>query len=55
MAWYFEFIRNRGFDATAIISHRFALEAYRDAFMTCYAQGDHAAVKVLFDRFGGGA
>lgn len=51
MAWYFEFIRNRGFDATAIISHRFALDDYRDAFMACYAQGEHAAVKVLFDRF----
>lgn len=52
MEWYFEFIRTRHFDATPIISHRFPLEAYREAFMTCYAQGDHAAVKVLFDRFG---
>jgi hypothetical protein len=22
-----------------------------DSFMTCYAQGDHSAVKVLFDAF----
>ena len=51
MEWYFEFILERGFDATAIISHRYPLDDYREAFMTCYAQGDHAAVKVLFDRF----
>jgi len=51
MEWYFELIRTRGFDATPIISHRFPLDAYRDAFMTCYAQGRHDAVKVLFDRF----
>jgi threonine dehydrogenase-like Zn-dependent dehydrogenase len=51
MEWYFEFIQTRQFDGTAIISHRFPLEAYREAFMTCYCQGDHAAVKVLFDRF----
>lgn len=51
MEWYFEFIQTQHFDCTAIISHRFALEEYREAFMTCYAQGDHAAVKVLFDRF----
>jgi len=51
MEWYFEFIQTRQFDGTATISHRFPLEAYREAFMTCYAQGDHSAVKVLFDRF----
>jgi len=51
MEWYFEFIQTRGFDGTPIITHRFPLETYREAFMTCYAQGDHAAVKVLFDRF----
>ena len=49
--WYFELIRTRRFDCTTIISHRFPLESYREAFMTCHAQGDHAAVKVLFDRF----
>ncbi len=52
MEWYFEFIRTRRIDVTPIITHRFPLEAYREAFMTCYAQGDHGAVKVLFDRFG---
>ena len=38
-------------DITPIITHRFPLAAYRDAFMTCHAQGEHGAVKVLFDRF----
>ena len=52
MEWYFEFIRTHGFDCTAIISHRFRLEDYREAFMTCHAQGKHAALKVLFERFG---
>jgi threonine dehydrogenase-like Zn-dependent dehydrogenase len=51
MQWYFELIRTRSIDVTPIITHRFALEAWRDAFMTCYAQGRHRAVKVLFDRF----
>ncbi len=51
MEWYFEFIRSRRIDVTPIITHRFSLEAYRDAFMTCYAQGEHGAIKVLFDRF----
>ena len=51
MEWYFELIRTQKLDVTPIITHRFALERYRDAFMTCYAQGDHAAVKVLFDDF----
>jgi len=53
MEWYFEFIQTQRLDATPIITHRFPLEAYREAFMTCYAQGDHAAVKVLFNRFDG--
>ena len=51
MEWYFEFLRSKRIDVTSIITHRFPLEAYRDAFTTCYAQGDHAAIKVLFDRF----
>jgi threonine dehydrogenase-like Zn-dependent dehydrogenase len=51
MEWYFEFLRSGRIDVTPIITHRFPLARYRDAFMTCYAQGDHGAVKVLFDRF----
>jgi threonine dehydrogenase-like Zn-dependent dehydrogenase len=51
MQWYFELIRTRRLDVTPIITHRFPLEAYREAFLTCRAQGEHGAVKVLFDRF----
>ena len=51
MEWYFEFLRTKQIDVTALITHRFALADYRDAFMTCYAQGENGAVKVLFDRF----
>jgi len=51
MEWYLEFVRERGLDVTPIITHRFALDDYREAFMTCHDQGRSGAVKVLFDRF----
>ncbi len=51
MQWYFELMRTERIDITPIITHRFPLAAYKDAFMTCYAQGEHEAVKVLFDAF----
>jgi threonine dehydrogenase-like Zn-dependent dehydrogenase len=51
MEWYFEFLRTKQIDVAALITHRFALADYRAAFMTCYAQGENGAVKVLFDRF----
>lgn len=51
MEWYFEFIRTRKLDATPIITHRYAIAAYKRAFMTFYKQGKNAAVKVVFDRF----
>ena len=53
MEWYFELMRTRRIDLTPIITHRFPLTAYKDAFLTCAAQGEHAAVKVLFDAFPG--
>jgi threonine dehydrogenase-like Zn-dependent dehydrogenase len=49
MAWYFEFLREGRLDATAILTHRFALEQYRDAFMHCWDQGKSGAVKVVFE------
>ena len=52
MEWYFEFIRERGLDVTPIITHRFALDEYKRAFLACHDQGESAAVKVLFD-YGG--
>lgn len=47
--WYFELIRTHQVDLTPIITHRFSLAEYRDAFLTCHDQGQHRAVKVLFD------
>lgn len=51
MEWYFDLMKSHSIDVTPILSHRFALERYRDAFMACYRQGQSGAVKVLFDRF----
>ena len=51
MEWYLEFVKNRQIDVTPIITHRFPLDDYADAFMSCYHQGSSGAVKVLFDRF----
>lgn len=51
MEWYFEFIQTRGIDVTPIITHRFALEDYGDAFLACRDQAESGAVKILFDRF----
>jgi threonine dehydrogenase-like Zn-dependent dehydrogenase len=55
MEWYFELVRSGRIRVTPIITHRFALDDYRAAFLTCYRQGRHAAVKVLFERFSGAA
>jgi threonine dehydrogenase-like Zn-dependent dehydrogenase len=47
--WYFELIATHQIDITPIISHRFSLAQYREAFLTCHDQGRHRAVKVLFE------
>ncbi len=52
MEWYFELMRHHGIDGTAILTHRFRLDEYREAFMTCRDQGGQCAVKVLFDLAG---
>jgi len=49
MEWYLEFVRTKRVDVTPIITHRYRLDDYRDAFMTCYDQGKSSAVKVLFE------
>jgi threonine dehydrogenase-like Zn-dependent dehydrogenase len=49
MRHYFDLIRERKIDVTPIITHRFSLDDYRDAFLTTHSQGEHEAVKVLFD------
>jgi threonine dehydrogenase-like Zn-dependent dehydrogenase len=52
MEWYFEWIREARLAAVPIVTHRFALEQYREAFLACHDQGRSGAVKVLFD-YGG--
>jgi threonine dehydrogenase-like Zn-dependent dehydrogenase len=49
MAWYLEWVASGRIDVTPILTHRFALEAWPEAFMTCFDQGRSGAVKVLFD------
>ncbi len=49
MEWYFELIRTRQLDVTPIVTHRYRLDQYKDAFMTCWDQGASRAVKVLFE------
>jgi len=51
MEWYLEFVGQEGVDVTPIITHRFALAEYREAFLACLDQGGSGAVKVLFDHF----
>ena len=51
MEWYLEFVRTRQLDVTPIITHRYALDEYREAFLACHDQAASGAVKVLFDRF----
>jgi len=51
MEWYLELLGSKELDVTPIITHRFALDEYREAFMACYDQAASGAVKVLFDRF----
>lgn len=51
MEWYLEWVAEGRIDVTPILTHRFPLEGYRDAFLACHDQGASGAVKVLFDRF----
>jgi threonine dehydrogenase-like Zn-dependent dehydrogenase len=48
MEHYWDFIAE-GFDATPIITHRFPLAAYREAFTVCRDQEKNAAIKVAFE------
>jgi threonine dehydrogenase-like Zn-dependent dehydrogenase len=45
---YFDFLAE-GFDATQIITHRFALTEYRQAFIVCRDQARHGAIKAIFE------
>jgi len=48
MEIYLELVRSGRIDVTPILTHRFPLERYRDAFLACGDQGTSGAVKVLF-------
>jgi len=49
MAHYFDLIRSHRVDVTPILTHRFALADFKEAFRTTHHQGETGAVKVLFD------
>jgi threonine dehydrogenase-like Zn-dependent dehydrogenase len=49
MEWYFELLEAKALDATPLLTHRYRLESYADAFLACHDQGRSGAVKVLFD------
>jgi threonine dehydrogenase-like Zn-dependent dehydrogenase len=46
---YFELIKARGVDVTAILTHRFRLDRYAEALLACRHQGKSRAVNVLFE------
>jgi threonine dehydrogenase-like Zn-dependent dehydrogenase len=49
IAWYLELVATGRVDVGAIVTHRFPLCAWRDAFLCCWDQGASEAVKVLFE------
>jgi threonine dehydrogenase-like Zn-dependent dehydrogenase len=49
MLHYFDLIRAAKIDVTPIITHRYRLEDYRQAFLATHRQGESGAVKVLFE------
>jgi threonine dehydrogenase-like Zn-dependent dehydrogenase len=53
MEWYLEWLQTRGLDATATLTHRFALEDWPRALLVCFDQARSGAVEVLFDFRGG--
>lgn len=46
---YFDLIEQGRIDVTPILTHRFPLDDYREAFRHAHRQGDHDSVKILFD------
>ncbi len=50
MEIYFDLLLAGRIDPTPILTHRFRLEQYREAFLACFDQGRSGAVKVLFDH-----
>jgi threonine dehydrogenase-like Zn-dependent dehydrogenase len=48
MEIYLDLVASGRIDVTPIVTHRFTLDGYRDAFLACGDQGRSGAVKVLF-------
>jgi threonine dehydrogenase-like Zn-dependent dehydrogenase len=53
MEIYMDLVRQGRIDTTAILTHRFTLDQYREAFVACGEQERSGAVKVLFDYANG--
>ncbi len=49
MLHYFDLIRDKKIDVRPIITHRFRIEEYKEAFRYNHEQGRYGAVKVIFD------
>jgi threonine dehydrogenase-like Zn-dependent dehydrogenase len=48
MEIYLDLVKSGRIDVTPILTHRFKLDQYREAFLACGEQGKSGAVKVLF-------
>ena len=49
MEIYLALVASGRIDVTPLLTHRFALEEWRAAFLACGEQGKSGAVKVLFE------
>lgn len=49
MAHYFDLVRSGRIDLSGMLTHTFALEDWRDAFLTLIDQGETGAIKCAFD------
>jgi threonine dehydrogenase-like Zn-dependent dehydrogenase len=49
IAHYLDLVANRRVDLTGMLTHRFVLDDWRDAFTTLATQADTGAIKVAFD------
>ncbi len=54
MEIYLDLVRSGRIDVTPILTHRFRLDDYRNAFLACGEQRESGAIKVLFDFDGNG-
>jgi threonine dehydrogenase-like Zn-dependent dehydrogenase len=49
MAHYLDFVARGRMGFTRLITHRFALGDYREAFLVARGKSKHRAVKIVFD------